>query len=444
LTTTSAVDLSEEQLGAIDRLLSRMSAEVSGSTGRAAVELRLIGPAGAGKTTCTAEIVRRVSSTGWRVVVLAPTHRAKRVIRQSLRAQGVYPECLTVHAACGLVPVVGEDNARRMAREQAESFDFVIVDEASMLDSHLMSSVRGLASTHSGDHVTLYVGDHRQLPPINSALGIIPAFETEDSSSVAELVTTRRYEPGSPLDVVTAHLRACVDDGSRPRRGILDMLPTEETDDVATEAAAWIEGDDDLAIAWKNETVHGVIRAKLSALHGSTSIMRFRVGDRITLLAPHQYGRHRKMRIHSGTEGVIQRIEDNGARKPHDALVSWDDHGPLRVSLYRASTVPALMKIKREIETLARMKRSVDSAPSQVAAVPGSTWSEKLRVIGEVALARHSFATTVHKSQGSTCRRVAICADDLDAAPRDVCARLWYVAVTRSTSYDGILSVRQR
>ncbi|MFW6005482.1 MAG: ATP-dependent DNA helicase, partial [Desulfonatronovibrionaceae bacterium] len=133
----------------------------------------ITGGPGTGKTTITRMIVRTLNSLGLKVVLAAPTGRAAKRLSQATGA-----EAMTLHRLLKFSPPKGfehnEDNKLKA--------DAAIVDEASMLDIHLVNSLlRALPMTCR----LILVGDVNQLPAVG------PGNVLDDTLSSQTLPSTR-------------------------------------------------------------------------------------------------------------------------------------------------------------------------------------------------------------------------------------------------------------
>lgn len=152
----------------------------------------LVGTPGTGKTYTTAAIVRELIRRHGvhRVAVAAPTGKAAVRITSALQAAGVQSPASTIHQLLE-IGRNGHDgqgwgfqrNARNPLREQ-----FVIVDEASMLDVDLAAAM--LEAIPTNGHLLL-VGDPYQLPPVGHGAPLRDMLASQGVPS-AELTEIRR------------------------------------------------------------------------------------------------------------------------------------------------------------------------------------------------------------------------------------------------------------
>ncbi|HEX2678729.1 MAG TPA: ATP-dependent RecD-like DNA helicase [Polyangiales bacterium] len=119
--------------------------------------LVLTGGPGTGKTTTTQAIVQAQRAVGRRVLLCAPTGRAAKRLTEATGA-----EAQTIHRLLEWNPMSGS-----FARNQSAPLetDFVLVDEASMLDVQLTER---LLAALPREATLLLVGDVDQLPPIGA------------------------------------------------------------------------------------------------------------------------------------------------------------------------------------------------------------------------------------------------------------------------------------
>ena len=130
------VDLSEEQIDAINTAVSNPISIITG------------GP-GAGKTTMVKALVSAITNLKLKLKLTAPTGKAAtRISTEGLKKYN--PS--TIHAFLGSFESKSE-----------ESFDIMIVDECSMIDIDLMSS---LLNTIPDKASIVFIGDPDQLPPV--------------------------------------------------------------------------------------------------------------------------------------------------------------------------------------------------------------------------------------------------------------------------------------
>jgi exodeoxyribonuclease V alpha subunit len=204
------LDLSAEQQAAVQMAL------------RGTVSILTGGP-GTGKTTCLKALITALEAEGRSVALASPTGRAAKRLSE---ASGRHAR--TIHRLLEFSPVEGFKHNEK----NPLAVDFLVVDEASMLDLLLMNNL--LKALRPGTHLLL-VGDVDQLPSVGAgdvlrdliASGLLP---------VTRLTTIFRQAAGSQI-IRNAHR---INQGQMPEfskeDGDFFLFPAED----AAQAADWI------------------------------------------------------------------------------------------------------------------------------------------------------------------------------------------------------------
>ncbi len=161
----------------------------------------LTGGPGTGKSYTMKALIVELEHIGKKPVLCAPTGRAAKRLAESTGR-----EAKTIHRTIGFIP--GEDpDEEEDAEENGEDgkrdidkADFVIVDEASMIDISLAN--RLLKAVPTGAHLLL-VGDVDQLPPVGAGNFLRDVIES-NAVAVTRLDQIYRQEAGSNI-ILNAH-----------------------------------------------------------------------------------------------------------------------------------------------------------------------------------------------------------------------------------------------
>ena len=204
-------DLSAEQLGALEKTLQNPVSVLTG------------GP-GTGKTTCLKALIQLLEGWGLRFALASPTGRAaKRLTEATGRPAS------TIHRLLGYSPV----NGFQYYEKKPLNIDFLVVDEASMLD--LMLTHQLLRALKPGTQVLL-VGDVDQLPSVGAG-DVLRDVIASGAVAVSRLTTIFRQSAGSEI-ISNAHR---INQGQMPEfssseTGDFFLFPAEN----AEKAAEWV------------------------------------------------------------------------------------------------------------------------------------------------------------------------------------------------------------
>jgi hypothetical protein len=236
----------------------------------------LAGYAGTGKTVSIKKILDEYN---WGVVVSAPTHKAKKVIMNLTGEEGQ-----TLHSLCGLRPDVNLDEFNPnnpvfnpIAIPRVCDYNFVIIDEASMINQELYDLIKELTKTCRTK--VLFMGDPSQIPPVGEKESVV--FSQTDNE-FHWLTKIERQNDTNPLAFIYDALRNNLNrlDGGFLRQSNMNDLGEGVifTVDKAEFRQRLLEKfnsdeykkDTDFikVIAWKNETVMAANKVIRTALIG--------------------------------------------------------------------------------------------------------------------------------------------------------------------------------
>ncbi len=383
----------------------------------------LTGGPGTGKTTTVARLVlaladqfaadhdRRMS-----IALAAPTGKAATRLREAvereltgLDALGdgpgrlAAPESMTLHRLLGWRP----DNTTRFAHDRADRLkhDLIVVDEASMVDLTMMA--RLLDAVRPETRLVL-VGDPRQLTSVGAGAvlsDLVAGFAGQADPPVVAL--TENHRSTEEIKALAAALR---EDGPDAAEGVLAALRAGtgeveyvETDDPVTALRARCTA---AALAVRTAAVEEGPVAALAAL------------DRFRLLCAHREGpfgvrawnRHAEQWLAAELGTSLGTPLGSAWYAGRPLLVTSNDYA---LDVYNGETgvvVPDAAGRPRAWIAGAGAPRPF--APARLGAI------------------ETMHAMTIHKSQGSQAREIAVLLPDADS--RLLTRELFYTAVTRA------------
>lgn len=388
----------------------------------------LLGPAGTGKTTCVKNLIGLVTG---KVVFTAPTNKAVRVLRDTLRTPEYEPICCTIYSLLGLrMEASGE--VKLLSNPDPDSVDLsayklVVVDEAYMLNSQVWKYVQHAAD--SGIKF-IFMGDAYQLPPVGEDVSRTAKVELR-----AELRKIERFD--NQLLRLSSYLRECqedpitkavkIKDDHDEDGGVVKVSQSEFYKRIADYAAQGLFSQPGYckALAWRNQTVNimnSMIRRKIFEAQAT-----WLVGDRIVVARPVNDLDGEKI-ASTDDEGTITMV----LTAPHPVFKE--------VTCYHiyatmdGSNKQVLLYVTHETSygTFSERKNSL-SQKAKTASSRKRAWEDYWTFVDAFADVRYGYAITVHRSQGSTYEEVFVDSTDIliNKSPKERLQCL-YVAATRA------------
>lgn len=388
----------------------------------------LEGPAGTGKTTCVKELIRLITG---KIVFTAPTNKAVRVLRDTLRTPEYDPICCTIYSLLGL-RMEPNGEIKLLSNPEPDSVDLsgyklVVVDEGYMLNSQVWRYIRHAAD--SGIKF-IFMGDACQLPPVGEPVSLTAKIENK-----AQLTKIERFD--NQLLKLSSYLRECqeppitkavrIKDDHDEEGGVVKVSQSEFYRMIADYAGQGLFSQPGYckALAWRNQTVNimnSLIRRKIFESQAT-----WLVGERVVIAKP-VTGFDGEKLCSTDDEGTVTAV----LVSPHPVY-----NGIVCYHLYvtlDGSNKQVLIYSVHETSFMAFSERkNLLSQKAKVATNRRKAWEEFWAFVDSFADVRYGYAITVHRSQGSTYDEVFVDSNDIltNREPRERLQCL-YVAATRA------------
>jgi len=409
----------------------------------------LSGPAGSGKTTLTASFLKAATSRGLSVAITAPTHKALRVLRETMGHRGSPLLFTTLHSLLGLRLSENEDGSFSVTPGPAPDlslYDWIIVDECSLVGGDLLRSL----DLARGSARILFVGDPYQLPPVDSIhLETPPVFSRP--YPLLSLDRVHRQTGDHPVHLLTRRLLAWRPDAGRPTppslfRNLPDLVPEDLSDPGKI---LWIPGGSREAVQWatklgeKGENVRILAYTNRRVEHYNALLYQREYGLISTPFAPHERillqetvgvktSEGELRLLPAGEELTVLEIfperHPDYPEIPAHRVYLEDETGGYFSVLVPDDALGHQKSVDTHFREIRRLKEAGTADRKEIAVLSKKTWTLKRAF----APLRHGYATTIFKAQGSTFDSVIVDWTDLNRFREDrAFVRALYVAATR-------------
>jgi ATP-dependent exoDNAse (exonuclease V) alpha subunit len=381
----------------------------------------LEGPAGTGKTFTLKTLIQEFKR---RTVFTAPTNKAVRVLRETLRADDYKPEARTIYSLLGL-QMLPNGEVKELAKPDdpvdLSEFALVVVDEASMINKALMGYIKEAAATHPRIR-WIFMGDPFQLPPVGET-----DSEVWELPNGAQLHQIMRQD--NQILTLSQHLRNMVQkpfgalklvNDNDGEEGVWSLAGGRLDQAMLNHADTFLKGESK-AIAWRNvevDRLNAIIRRELFK---ETEAYPWQPGDRVTLLEPARNLDGDPMGT-TDEEGAVDKA-DMAEHPTHKEFECWRIN---MISDFNSALCLWVPTTKGKLKLAQRLTRLAAEARASRDWKPYWALKESFHAV------RHAYAITAHRAQGSTYTRAFVSwRDILLNRQRGEAMRCLYVACTR-------------
>lgn len=443
--TTIKENLRGDQAEAFDSLKIFIDQPVGGM-------FLLDGYAGTGKTYLMNVVIDYVQEVSKRMIlVTAPTHKAVKVIRDHVFDSRV--EFATIHSALGLMEHIDGHGKISFRKDEyapctLDDFQFLIVDETSMLDDELYDEIYIYAS--HGLKV-LFVGDSLQIPPVNmpDSIPFSRDYRKEDGIGYTQMETIIRQGEGNPIIDYSFKIRQFIyrptpvplKEGVGNDQGSITFVPAAIADefikdDILPEYKSdqfKVDNDHVKILAWRNKTVDAYNKIIRTHIYGQDALAKILPGER--LIATEPWLDEKKVVIHNSEEMEvlsyeIDQWEEGGASFKYynthvDVLRSEDSYSEFMVRLIHEDS-------EKDYKAMLDLQAQYAKSFQQGSFKARDAWIDFFDFKRRFFSVKYSYAITCHKSQGSTYNIAVVMENDIDRNRNNYEKnRILYTACTR-------------
>ena len=198
----------DDQQKAYDELMKFINSEYNPNDYKRA----LSGPAGTGKTFLVKALIMNSQISYSTIGLAAPTHKASRILNQSVHIPGISVNTLQSDLGLRLNVDVEKFDINNppfdpRGKIKIKNYSLYIVDEASMISISLLALLEKVCKTNNCK--IIYIGDPYQLPPTTSKYS--PAFRGIKIHSLKQIV---RQGDDNPISYLLELLRKDIENKS--------------------------------------------------------------------------------------------------------------------------------------------------------------------------------------------------------------------------------------
>ena len=411
--------------------------------------ISLAGSAGVGKTFMTAEIIKHLQELKLSITLTTPTHKALSVSRNMANSLNIKSiRIQTIQSFLNVKLFTNYETGKRIFQVDKTSrdknfADVLIVDESSMINDDLLMHIDQAVKEGRVKSV-LFVGDHYQLPPIDGQSIVVQKLVKQ-----YELEEIIRQAEDSYIIKIASIIRDLIKikDFSTPIETLFKIhmdqsnVHFEQNEFMSlyfsNEVAHWSEKEQ-IFIAYTNQTVdyyNKIARNRYWNEKGLVTIPQFLAGDWLTLQDANISG---DSTIHQNNETILLQ----SAEKIFDEELGiwyWDcldnDFKDIKIVDERS-----MAKYNEQLNKLMKVAKSKKGDERKDA------WRRYYEMVDQYCKVKYIYASTVHKTQGSTyptvfvdLRGIVKLYNDEDVAAKELAYRLTYVAITRASSDVHVL-----
>lgn len=400
-------------------------------------EAVIVGYAGTGKSTLVSEIVKQLCY-GYNIIATSPTHKANQVLRGMLSTAGVDEDdadVMTIHSFLGL-KLVYEKNKQVLkhdpkSKNSTMMTDILFVDECSMISQGLFDHL--ITQMHRVRRAVIFIGDSCQLPPVEENTSNNKLSPTFEFGNKFELTKVLRQALDNPIIKLATQIRECIGTKNDP----MNYISQSQCDNILH-----VYNENEFLDSYYQYVKCNSVKQLYNKVLENKIIAytNYRV-DMANITIRHQLfeGKEDEL-IHgepivfeSSTENcpytVQQMIECPEVKKDSFMGIDcWQMRLPNGRYIHAVGPLSKLDlndKLKVLVDRINNKERNPFTKQPYM-------WQDYYLIKDKINVVNYPYATTAHKSQGSTFDNIWFDTDFIDRIPdNDTKCRILYTSLTR-------------
>lgn len=412
----------------------------------------LDGFAGTGKSYMTNHIVKFVhQEKHLPIAITTPTHKALHVLRNFM---SIEVDAMTIHSALGLREEIDAYGRQLFVpnwkyEPKIASYQFVVVDEASMLHDDLFTGL--LNYTDHGMKI-LFIGDSLQIPPVNNgdALPFDKGIRLRENIGYFKMEQIIRQGAGNPIIEHSFKIRQNIyrpipiilRKNERNEQGSVTFVPYNNELTFIQDKILPLYTSDEFKenvnhvkiLAWRNKTVNYYNDLIRQYIYGQEDLAKILPGERLTTTEP--LVEDKQVLIHNNEDMTVEsytieedHISEDWILTYYKTVVNVDrPNNP-----YTQFTLRIIHEDSEELfEEILELQRKHALSFKQGTFEAKSAWMDYYEFKKEYHAVKYSYAITAHRSQGSTYNTAVVLERDIDTNRKTYEKnRIFYTACTR-------------
>lgn len=413
------ITLNSQQKAAIEKIIDP---EVQGFT--------LWGEGGTGKTTCIMEAVKFWIESGAKVLLSAPTNKAVKQLQFAANNAGLNVDCMTASKALGLalLPTSERKHVARMGKGVMDYYNVVVFDESSMISKVALNDYI-MPEVCKNNMKVVFMGDEMQLPPVgerkSEALHVYPG---------EGLTKVERFKEDSGIAKSTTALRKTIQSNKQTQINFeefgVERILQANFDKEICKLFENSTTDDTRVLAWTNARTNEINEKVRTTIYGKGA-NKFEIGEKVVIGSPifNEFG---EVELTTDEEATVTAMTESSVTS-HESGISYPVWVVAVTPESNQNTTVFCQVLKDE--AISDLEDELNEFREKAKKTGQAYYWKKLHSVKELfADLKYCYCITIHRSQGSTFKTVAVDVNNIfrNRDPQER-KKLLYVAISRAS-----------